>query len=123
VDREAELRRQLRALYVGLASVEGHEFGVEINKAIAGLERELVALLGSERAYRTVEEIRDFVTFGDSHPAARATESERMKELRGAIVRRQEKLTAAINGSADISEPRRLNEELASLIDEMHEQI
>jgi hypothetical protein len=107
-------------LHGALESVGDHPFVKEIGWAIARLEQELVTLLGSARAYRILENVRVAVGFDGNLSAQAPIESERLRELRIEIVRGQEKLSAAVMGTATKAELRRINDDLSELIEEMH---
>jgi hypothetical protein len=117
-DREAEIRRQLRRLNAALDGIGNSEAAGRVGKAVAALEQELVGMLGSKKAYRIVEEIRTAITDSDNPRGATKVETERLRELQAAIGRKEAELNEAIDGAATIAETRRINKELATLIDE-----
>jgi hypothetical protein len=119
VDSESEIRRRMRTLHAALNGVRDHNAASAIQKAIAELERDLVQLLGSERAFEIVEEIRTATT--DDSPSVTTSASEKLRPLRTAIAVKQDELGAAIAGPADLAETRRINDDLASMIRHAHE--
>jgi hypothetical protein len=116
---ESELRRRMRRLHAALNGVRDHTAASAIQKAIAGLERDLVQLLGSEKAFAIVEEIRTATT--DDSPPVTAPASEKLLALRTAITVKQDEFGAAIAGPADLAETRRINDNLAAMIRHAHE--
>jgi hypothetical protein len=58
VDRGAEIRRQFRRLNAATANLDEATIIAQIGRRVAVLEEELVQMLGSEKAYSIVEEIR-----------------------------------------------------------------
>lgn len=76
-------------------------------------------MLGSEDAYRIVEDIRVATSFNDARtefpPSGES--ADRLTELGSRIDEKQNELDAAIYGSANVGKLRDLNDQLALLIE------
>lgn len=121
IDPEAEIRRRLGLLHGALQALQGHPFARDIGRAIAGLERDLVALVGSVRAYEIVEEVRVAAGFGEvphTAPPTTSRDQERLRALSAAIAGKEEDLNMAIASPKGLGELRHINDDLAALAKE-----
>ena len=109
----------MRTLHAALNGVRDHAAASEIQKAIGKLEHDLVQLLGSEKAFQIVEEIRTAAT--DDGKAVTAPASAKLKALRTAIGVKQDELGAAIAGPCNVAEAQRINDDLAAMIRHAHQ--